>query len=135
MKVNYSIVIQFLKFSLVGLSNTIITYCVYCVLIALGMQYIFSYIVGFLAGMINSFIFNNKYVFPTANKNNQIETFAKMVIVYFFIGIILGNIILYGLVEKLYFSKYLAPIIVLFFTTPLNFIFNKYWAFNTKKEK
>ena len=135
MRIKHSSIIQFLKFSLVGLSNTVITYCVYCILISIGMQYIFSYIVGFFVGMINSFFLNGKYVFPGKNKKSQLGTFTKMVTVYFVIGIILGNIILFGLVEKLCFSKYFAPVIVLLFTTPLNFLLNKYWAFNTAKKE
>ena len=133
-RMNYNIIIQFLKFSLVGLSNTIITYCVYCLLLAVRMQYIFAYIIGFLVGMINSFFFNNKFVFPTTNKKGLVGIFFKMTIVYFIIGIVLGNVVLFVLVEKIYISKYFAPIIVLIITTPLNFIFNKYWAFNTTKE-
>lgn len=41
-------VIQFLKFSIVGLSNTIVSYLVYAALLFIGVNYIVANIVSYL---------------------------------------------------------------------------------------
>ena len=55
--------IQFVKFGIVGLSNTLISYVVYVAGVRFGMHYLLASILGFVISVLNSFYWNNKYVF------------------------------------------------------------------------
>ena len=54
---------QIFKFGIVGASNTVISYVVYAILVYLGMHYLAANVIAYFAGVINSFIWNSKYVF------------------------------------------------------------------------
>lgn len=130
-------IFQFIKFGLVGFSNTLISYGVYSILTLLGVPYVLSNIFGFIISVINSFYWNNKYVFKNegSKKRNLFLTFIKTFIAYGTTGIVLSNILLVILVEKFNFSKFISPILILIVTIPLNFVINKYWSFRTSKEE
>ena len=135
MKLPYLTIIQFLKFSIVGLSNTIISYVIYALLVFFGTQYIIANLAAFIVSVANSFFWNNKYIFKPENgiSRNLIYTLIKTYISYAFSGILIANILLYIYIDRLGISKYLAPLFVLFITVPINFLLNKLWAFKTKK--
>ena len=54
---------QFIKFGLVGLSNTAISYFTYALCIYIGLHYFIANALGFVLSVLNSFYWNNKYVF------------------------------------------------------------------------
>lgn len=124
-------VIQFLKFSIVGLSNTIVSYLVYAALLFFGVNYIVANIVSYFAGVINSFYWNNKYVFDNerSDLSSLISSFSKLLASSGFTGLIINNILLYFWVSVLGISSILGPLLNLFVTYPLNYILSKYWAF------
>ena len=127
--------VQFIKFGFVGVSNTALSYGVYCLLTFLGVPYMLSNVVGYFVGMVNSFFWNNCFVFKSSASRNLLSAFIKMVIVYSSTGILFSNVLLFFLVDKLGLSKYIAPIFVLLVTIPLNFFLNKFWSFkSTEKE-
>lgn len=123
--------VQFFKFSLVGLSNTIISYFIYSVLIWLGFHYIFSNIVGFLISILNAFYWNNKYVFKkeVTTHSSLHGTFTKCFISYSVTNICLASLLLYIWIDLIALSPYLAQLINLCITVPLNFFLNKFWVF------
>ena len=47
----------------------------------------------------------------------------------------MANILLVLFIEKYGISKYVAPLITLLITVPLNFIINKYWSFRIEKKE
>jgi putative flippase GtrA len=126
---------QFIKFGLVGLSNTAISYGTYSLLVFLGVYYILASVIAFVVSVCNSFYWNNKYVF--SSHDNKFYTlfrkFIKTFIAYASTGLLLQNILLWTLVEYFHISEYLAPLLILVVTVPLNFILNKYWAFRDKR--
>ena len=111
-----------------GLSNTIINLAIYYLLVFLGCYYIIANIIGFLISVLNAYYWNNKYVFARNEKNNTPKKLLKVYISY---GstFLLSNILLYLMVDIWHVSEYIAPIINLCITIPLNFILNKLWAF------
>ena len=123
--------IQFIKFGIVGVSNTAISYFTYSLLVYIGVYYIIASVIAFIISVINSFYWNNKLVF--ASNDNLIKTliikFIKTFLAYASTGLVLQNVLLWTLVEQFKFSKYLAPLFILIITVPLNFVLNKYWAF------
>ena len=126
---------QFVKFGLVGVSNTLISYVVYMLLVALGVNYLLSSVIGFTVSVANSFHWNNKYVFVEGENENRskLKAFVKTFLAYAGTGLVLSNILLFLWVDTLGIHKALGPLINLFITVPLNFIINKLWAFKKSK--
>lgn len=132
--------VQFVKFGLVGVSNTVIFYLFYVGIIFLlqGLawkyDYILANVVSFTISIFWSFYWNNKYVFKKAenSRRNMWKALGKCFLSYGFTGFILENILSYIWVEKFGISKYIAPLLNLVFTVPTNFLLNKLWAFKDK---
>ena len=128
--------IQFVKFGIVGLSNTLISYVVYVAGVRFGMHYLLASILGFVIRVLNSFYWNNKYVFGQGKEErNLLKTLLKTFMAYAFTGLVLANILLYIWVDILGISEYLGPLINLVVTVPLNFVINKLWAFRGGKRR
>ena len=54
-------IVQFIKFGIVGISNTAIAFTVYYILYFLGIHYMISNFIGWAIGVFNGFYWNNKY--------------------------------------------------------------------------
>ena len=127
--------IQFFKFGIVGAINTILSYvitngCYY--LLSLNEQ--FSNIIAFVITVFISFMLNGKFVFN--NKQNQRsfwKSLFKVYASYSITGLFLTAILLY--VEERIFGipHYIATLMNLVITVPINFILNKFWAYKEKE--
>lgn len=117
---------QFIKFGVVGISNTLIALMVYYFFLFLGCNYLVSNIFSWLVSVLNAYFWNNRYVF----KNNVywLKALLKTYLSYGF-SFMLSMLLLWVSVEKFDVSQILAPILVLLITTPMNFVMNKYWTF------
>lgn len=125
-------VMQFIKFGLVGLSNTAVSYIVYLACIFLGMQYLLANICGFIISVINAFYWNNKYVFTLqeGGKRSLLQSFFKTLLSYAGTSLVLSNILLFLQVHYLGIHQVIAPLISMLITIPLNYLLNKFWAFS-----
>ncbi len=56
-------IIQFIKFGLVGVSNTLVNYIVYVIFIALGAHYVVANTMGFLISVLNAYFWGSRFVF------------------------------------------------------------------------
>lgn len=134
-KVWFQSLVQFIKFGIVGLSNTLISYVVYLVGVWLGIHYLLASVLGFVISVLNSFYWNNKYVFRQGDEERNLWlTLVKTFMAYAATGLVLANILLYIWVDVLGISEYLGPVINLVITVPLNFVINKLWAFRGKRK-
>ena len=122
---------QFIKFGLVGISNTLISLAIYYIMVWMGFHYIVANLVGFVITVINSFYWNNKYVFKKQNEKNKKKSFVKMACSYGLTAL-LSNGLLFLFIDVMNISKYIAPLICLMISVPLNFVLNKIWAFKDK---
>lgn len=133
---------QFVKFGIVGLSNTVLSYILYvvCLLVfrKLGVLpnngYLVAQIVAFVISVLWSFYWNNKLVF-TLKEGEQRSVFSALIktfISYSFTGLFLNSILLVFWVKVVHISEFIAPIINLLVSVPLNFVINKFWAFGQK---
>ena len=122
----FNAVIQFIKFSIVGFSNTVISLFVYYVLLWLECNYLIANAMSWIVSVFNAFYWNNKYVFK--NENTWIKALIRTYISYGF-SFILGSVLLIVLIEFLKVSDVIAPLIILVITIPLNFLMNKFWTF------
>lgn len=126
---------QFIKFGLVGVSNTVVLYVTYYVLIKFNVQYIIANTIAYFVSVINAYIWNAKLVFKQSNNAKEKEkakSAAKLFVSYTF-TLFLGTILLYVWVDILGISKVIGPIINFPITIPINFFLNKLWAFKDKK--
>lgn len=126
------LIVQFLKFSIVGVSNTLISLAIYYVLVFFNCNYIVANTMGFIISVLNAYYWNNKYVFKSKDKVvTKKDTIKQLIKVYMSYGVtfILSTVLLYVMVDCLNISEYIAPIINLCITVPLNFVMNKLWAF------
>lgn len=138
----YLAVLQFVKFGIVGVSNTIISYVLYVVsLLAFQnvgifpqIDYLLAQIIAFVLSVLWSFYWNNKMVFVLENgKERSIwKALIKTYISYSFTGLFLNSILLILWVQLFHISEFIAPIINLLVSVPLNFLINKFWAFKTE---
>lgn len=117
---------QFIKFGIVGLSNTAIGLGIYYLLIWLNINYLISNAISWIISVFNAFYWNNKYVFKS--NNSWMSALVKTYISYGF-SFLVGSLVLYVLVDMFNVSQYLAPLLSLVITIPLNFVLNKFWTF------
>jgi putative flippase GtrA len=135
----YQNFMQFVKFGIVGLSNTIISYVIYVVSLLLFQQigilinsgYLVAQVIAFLLSVLWSFYWNNKIVFSLqeGEERSVFKALIRTFISYSFTGLFLNSILLIFWVKVMHVSEFIAPIINLLVSVPLNFVINKFWAF------
>lgn len=122
---------QFIKFGIVGLSNTAISYGIYYAMILVNTElYLLANVIGFVASVINAYFWNNRVVFAKGKKTFQehAKSLAKTFAAYGSTAL-LSTILLVVLVQLFGISEFLAPLLILVITVPLNFLINKFWTF------
>jgi Predicted membrane protein len=139
----YENFMQFVKFGIVGLSNTIISYIVYVVSLLIFRQmailinsgYLVAQVVAFVLSVLWSFYWNNKIVFnlQEGEERSVFRALIRTFISYSFTGLFLNSILLFFWVKVVYISEFIAPIINLLVSVPLNFVINKFWAFKKNR--
>ena len=129
---NTKILLQFIKFSIIGFSNTFVSLAVYYIFLWFSKDlYLVGNIVGWAVSVINAFYWNNKYVFGDG-KNGIWQITRKLGKAYLSYGMtfLLSTCLLYLEVDMWRWSELLSPIINLLITVPLNFLLNKIWTFH-----
>ena len=124
----WKLVKQFIKFGVVGVSNTLIHLAIYYGFLFLGLHHIFANIIAFMISVLNAYYWNNKYVFIQKGKSNSLLKITKVYVSYGF-TLVLSTGLLFLMVDMMGISRYIAPIISLIITVPTNFVLNKYWVF------
>ena len=118
--------IQFIKFGIVGLSNTAIGLGTYYLFLFLDFHYMIANILSWVISVFNAFYWNNRYVFK--NSTTWCTALVRTYISYGF-SFLFGCVVLYILVEWCGISDKIAPLLTLVITIPLNFVLNKFWTF------
>ena len=123
---NKNAAIQFIKFGIVGVSNTAIGLGAYYLFLWLGCHYMIANVLSWVISVFNAFYWNSRYVFKSTN--SWIKALLRTYISYG-VSFVIGAIGLYCLVEFAGISDVIAPVLVLLITIPLNFLMNKFWTF------
>ena len=131
--------LQLVKFSLVGVSNTIVNYVVYVAAIVflqifqlwIQYDYLIATVLGFVLSVLWAFFWNNKYVFKEKKGEHRsiLATLVKTFITYSFTGLFMNAFLMVLWVDILHMSKFIAPIINMTLGVPINFLINKFWAY------
>jgi putative flippase GtrA len=129
----YAFAKQFVKFGIVGVSNTLITLAVYYALIYIGVHYLVANIAAFVISVCNAYYWNSRYVFKQ-KENEGARTFLKTITAYGSTGV-LGTFLLFVMVDILHISEWIAPLLGLCVTVPTNFLLNKFWTYRQTKQE
>ena len=130
----FALVWQFIKFGIVGFSNTLISLAVYYILLFFGWNYLLANTMGFLISVCNAFFWNYQYVFKDKTETSIPKSFSKVFITYG-ISYLVSTFLIWLMVDIMHISEWLAPLIRLVVTVPLNFVLNKLWAFRKREKK
>ncbi|MCF0120456.1 MAG: GtrA family protein [Oscillospiraceae bacterium] len=132
-------VLQFIKFSFVGMSNAVICYSVNLVTLSIlhyfdifkHTDYLVGNVMAWLISVIWGFTWNRKFVFR-ADRAHAISWRAALIksyLSYAFTGLVMSNVLSIVWVQLLNINRVIAPIINILLCTPVNFLLIKYWAF------
>lgn len=137
--------LQFMKFGIIGLSNTAISYFCYSLGLLMfrrfglfgSVDYLTAQLVAFLLSVLWSFYWNNRFVFriKDGEKRSLWKALLKTYISYSFTGLFLSSVLLSVWVRGFHLSEFIAPMINLIITVPLNFVMNKLWAFRHSEKE
>lgn len=122
---------QFIKFGLVGVSNTVVSMVVYYIVLFIDPKlYMLGSILGTIVSIANAFYWNDKFVF-SGNRQDWRSKLKRLGKTYISYGgtSILSNVLLWLEVAFFGVSRAIAPIVNLLVTIPLNFVINKLWTF------
>jgi putative flippase GtrA len=117
---------SFLKFLVVGVTNTLGGYAFYAALIALGVNYAVALTLEYVAGIAYGFLLNKRWTFQAQGGSGQQ---AWRYVALYALIYVLNITLLMLLVERWALSPYLAQILLLGFLTLLSFVAQKRWIF------
>ena len=118
---------QFVKYGLVGASNTIVQFVVYSVGVTIGIDYLLSLVIGYLAGALNSYILNRHWTFRAGH---IAHTTAGSRFALVTGGAIAVNLaLLYLFVHHLGIAKIPAQAILVIPVLAVTFPINRWWSF------
>lgn len=122
------VVRQFVKFALVGASNTVLDFGTYLVLTRiLGVHFLIANVFAFLFAASWSYFWNRRWTFRS-NDPRIHRQYVKFLIVAT-IGLGLTTIILYTLVEHATLPDIPAKVVSVAAVLIWNFLANRFWTF------
>jgi len=121
------VLVQFVKFGIVGVSNTLLTFLVYTLLLKVfGVWYLAASAVGFMVGAINGFLLNRRWTFK-GHIGDALTPLRWTVVQACGLGLNLA--LLYVLVDRVSLDKLLAQACATGVVTVLTFTANRAWTF------
>ncbi|AFK85385.1 GtrA family protein [Thermoanaerobacterium saccharolyticum JW/SL-YS485] len=117
--------VQFIKFNLVGIVNTLVDFSVFTVLTFFGMYYMAAQVISYSCGVVNSFIMNKYWTFGDKSTPHGYEVFKFIAVNGVSLAVSLS--ILYPL--KPILGVISAKVIATLFSMMINFVGSKLWVF------
>ncbi|OFZ65900.1 MAG: hypothetical protein A2V79_06910 [Betaproteobacteria bacterium RBG_16_56_24] len=112
---------EFFRFLLAGVSNTLVTYVVYLLLLPF-LPYLYAYTIAYCAGVLNAYFMSVFFVF---RKKVSLRSFLKFPFVYA-AQYFLGASILWLLVGQLGIGPAWAMAVVIVVTVPVTFLTSRF---------
>ncbi len=133
---------QFVRFAMVGVTNAAVSYTVNISTLfiihksgaEIGYDYVIGNTMAFLLSVLWSYYWNSRKVFHSEDKGfrEHFATLLKTYISYAFTGIIVNNILSTFWIQIIGISKYIAPLLNIPVTMPINFFVMKKWAYRKR---
>ena len=114
MKDKIKSLLQFIKFCIVGLSNTIICEGIYVVLLFFGVHYLAANIIGNVISILNAYYWSNKYVFKAEEGEQRVwwKVLLKTYATYGFSMVLSAGLLVFWL-ELVKLEQYMGPVLSL----------------------
>jgi putative flippase GtrA len=126
---NSKLIVQFLKFGIVGVSNTLLAFAVYTILLKVfGVWYVAASGIGFAVGAVNGFLLNRRWTFR--EHSGDALTPVRWAIVQS-CGLMLNLGLVYLFVHDAGLDKLVGQIPATAIVTVLTFAANRSWTFRT----
>lgn len=123
--------IQFIKFNIVGIINTAVTFGIYSFVVFLLDNHFIGLACDYFFGIIISFALNKKVTFNNGSKTS-VFMITKMILAYV-PSIILNIVLLYIFVDIANWNKYMAQFITMFLIAFISFLMQKFFVFKQEK--
>ena len=121
------VLVQFVKFGIVGISNTLLAFAVYTVLLKVfGVWYLAASALGFAAGATNGFLLNRRWTFRE-HVGDALTPVRWAVVQTCGLGI--NEALLYLFVHDAHLDKLLAQVFASAVVTVTTFLVNRAWTF------
>lgn len=135
------LLLQFVRFGAVGFTSILVGYGAYTGTLSV-LRYMHLWpntdvfvgqVMMFVISVGWSFIWNNKLVFQRqkGEECNLWLVCLKTYATYAFTSLFLSELLLHLWVNILDVNEYLAPLLSIFITGPINFVIQKFWAFKS----
>lgn len=112
---------EFFRFLLVGMSNTLVGYVVFLLLLPF-MPYLYAYTLSYCVAVVNSYFMNVFFVFRNKVSLHSILKFPFVYVTQYF----LGAFILWLLVGQWGVAPAWAMVAVIIVTVPINFLASRF---------
>ena len=126
-RLRHPVIGQFIKFGLVGVSNTLLTFLVFTVLLKVfDVQYLVASAIGFAVGAVNGFLLNHAWTF----RGHSGGSFAALR--WFVVqgcGLLVNLGVVYLMVEHVGTDKLVGQAIATVVVVVLTFFANRAWTF------
>jgi putative flippase GtrA len=121
------VLVQFVKFGIVGVSNTLLAFAIYTVLLKVfGVWYLGASAIGFVVGAVNGFLLNRRWTF--AGHVGDSLTPVRWGVVQG-CGLALNEGLLYLFVDGADIEKLLGQALATIVVTVITFFVNRAWTF------
>jgi putative flippase GtrA len=124
-----TVVVQLLKFGIVGVANTLLTFAIYTILLKVfGVWYVAASGIGFAVGAVNGFLLNRRWTFRE-HVGDALTPVRWAIVQSCGLGLNLG--LVYVFVHEAGLDKLVGQIPTTAIVTVLTFAVNRAWTFRT----
>ncbi|HLB20519.1 MAG TPA: GtrA family protein [Solirubrobacteraceae bacterium] len=126
-RINAPVLVQFVKFGVVGVSNTLLAFTIYTVLLKVfGVWYLAASAIGFVLGAVNGFLLNRRWTFA-GHVGDALTPVRWGIVQGCGLGLNLG--LLYLFVDDAGIEKLLSQALATAIVTVITFLVNRAWTF------
>lgn len=119
-----------IKYALIGILNTVVSYLIYGAALLLGLKYSTALVLAYLTAMTHSYAWNRFWNFRSRSSfGAETIRFVSVYVTSFLINLL----ILRALIENHFAQPFIAQAASIAFTAPATFLMMRYWVFKKIK--
>ena len=111
---------SFLKFAVVGVLNTAVTYGIFLLLLQM-ISYLWAYSIAYASGVLFSFIMNSKFVFQKAMTLKKLLVYPIVYLIQYGIN----TLVLYIVVTEFGINPRIALLVAIVITIPITYLLSR----------